>query len=344
MDKYSLNATHLPADIGLPPTAPGTEIPSFTFVGIQLEQVRHLIHDYLADSAGSVDVKPLFDYVTAQHGKMLRPGLVLLSGGCCGKITDTHITVAAIVEMVHNATLLHDDVVDDGQIRRGTPTINKLWGNESAVLLGDYLLSRVFKMSADLEPPIAKIIATIAVRVCDGELRQALQRNNWRLSEAEYIDIITEKSAVFFSGCCRLGAILAGAPNAQVSALTDFGLDIGIAFQITDDLLDITGSQNQLGKNTDKDAVKSRLTLPVIHLLSVLDQTTRKKAHDLLHSSAQSKDTLKEMLFSFGSLTYARDKALEFVARATEHLNDVPSSAAKDALIEVAHFTAQRTV
>jgi octaprenyl-diphosphate synthase len=275
---------------------------------------------------------------------MLRSGLVLLSGCGCGKITDTHVTVAAIVEMIHNATLLHDDVVDDGQIRRGAPTINRLWGNESAVLLGDYLLGRVFKMSADLEPPIAKIIATIAVRVCDGELRQALQRDNWQLSEAEYIDIITGKSAAFFSGCCQLGAILADAPDAQVGALADFGLDSGIAFQITDDLLDITGSQNQLGKNTNKDAVKSRLTLPVIHLLSVLDQTTKKKVHDLLHSPAQSKDALKEMLVSFGSLNYARDKACQFVAKAIERLNDVPSGAAREALIEVAQFTAHRAV
>jgi len=165
--------------------------------------------------------------------------------------------------MIHSATLLHDDVIDDGQRRRGAPTINSLCGNESAVLLGDFVLSRVFKMAAGFEPAVATVIAQTAVRVCEGELRQVIQKRNWQLDEAAYIDIITEKSAAFFSGCCRIGAMLAHAPDDAAEALSRYGLYAGIAFQITDDVLDITGDEEQMGKGARNDFETSKLTLAV---------------------------------------------------------------------------------
>jgi octaprenyl-diphosphate synthase len=244
--------------------------------------------------------------------------------------------------MVHNATLLHDDVIDDGQTRRGLPTINSLWGNESAVLLGDYLLSRVFKMSAELQPDIAKSIAEIAVRVCKGELRQVVQRQNRQLTEQEYIDIITDKSAAFFSGCCRLGALLAQADENQVRALERFGLNSGIAFQITDDLLDITGDQKQTGKSPDSDVAQSTLTLPVIHLLNTVDGTTRTEVLVLLGAPARSRKALRQMLTSFGSLKYAQGKARQYVDKAVECLSDFPDNSAKESLISTAEFMADR--
>ncbi len=282
----------------------------------------------------------MLECVSTRSGKMLRPGLVLLAGRCCGKITDEHIRVAAIVEMIHNATLLHDDVIDEGQKRRGLPTINSLWGNESAVLLGDFLLSRAFKMCAELEPQVARVIAATAIRVCEGELRQVSQRQNWQLSESEYIDIITEKSAALFSSCCYLGGLLARASETQVQSLADFGLNAGIAFQITDDLLDIIGDENKTGKTLGSDVSKHKLTLAVIHLLGAVEEGEKSAVKSKLNAVGESKEALAEMLRCYGSLEYARRRAQEFVGRAVAALAGLKESDAKEALIETARFMA----
>jgi len=304
-----------------------------------LGQVGELIDKQLTVPAKAGDIKPLLECVSTRSGKMLRPGLVLLAGGCCGKITDEHIRVAAIVEMIHNATLLHDDVIDEGQKRRGLPTANSLWGNESAVLLGDFLLSRAFKMCAELEPQVARVIAATAIRVCEGELRQVSQRQNWQLGESEYIDIITEKSAALFSGCCYLGGLLARASKAQVQSLADFGLNAGIAFQITDDLLDIIGDENKTGKTLGSDVSKHKLTLAVIHLLGAVDDPA-----PIRQSLSSIGVGLAEMLSRYGSLEYARGRAQEFVDRAVGALASLKESDAKGALIETAKFMAGRVV
>ncbi len=318
---------------------PLSGIPAFGLIDCQLGRVRELIDKQLTVPTKAGDIKPLLEYVSTRSGKMLRPGLVLLAGGCCGKITDEHIRVAAIVEMIHNATLLHDDVIDEGQKRRGLPTANSLWGNESAVLLGDFLLSRAFKMCAELEPQVARVIAATAIRVCEGELRQVSQRRNWQLSESEYIDIITEKSAALFSGCCYLGGLLARESKAQVQSLAVFGLNAGIAFQITDDLLDIIGDENKTGKTLGSDVSKRKLTLAVIHLLGAVDDPA-----PIRQSLSSIGAGLAEMLSRYGSLEYARGRAQEFVDRAVGALAGLKESDAKGALIETAKFMAGRVV
>ena len=292
---------------------PQSRVPSFRLIDDKLGQVKGLIDEQLAETREPV--RRLLRCTNIHSGKMIRPGLVLLSyrvvrpfasledrDGSCGKALTAEnaekklelkdsaasgdsavsenlrnaqydaIRIAAIVELIHNATLLHDDVIDGGQKRRGLPTVNSLCGNESAVLLGDFLLSRVFKMCAELKPEIINIIAGTVVRVCEGELRQMAQRQNWQLSESEYIDIITEKSAALFSSCCLLGGLLAGASETQVRSLACFGLNAGIAFQITDDLLDIIGDESKTGKTLGSDVDKNKLTLAVIHLLRTVDE------------------------------------------------------------------------
>jgi octaprenyl-diphosphate synthase len=258
---------------------------AFSIIAEELAQVRSLIERELLDC--SEPVRGLAAYVSSSKGKMVRPGLVLLSGLACGKVTEKHIRAAAIVEMIHNATLLHDDVVDEGKSRRGVPTLNSMQGNESAVLLGDFLLSRVFRMCMGLGRRAAEVIASFAARTCEGELRQIAQRGNWRLSESEYIEIIAEKTAAMFSGACVLGAMLAGAGKSQVQMLADYGRKTGIAFQITDDLLDLIGDETQTGKQVGNDLDKNKLTLPVIHFLQVADEANRGETEKLLcHDSA----------------------------------------------------------
>jgi len=323
--------------------APWREIPSFAGIDSQLGQVNDLIRRSLAGDGVAVELSSLFDHASACTGKLLRPGLVLLAGQCFGPLTENHLRVGAIVEMIHHATLLHDDVIDDGHLRRGVPTVNRLWGNESAVLLGDFVLSRVFRMAADLEGSIAKVIAHTAIRVCEGELRQIVQRRNWRLNETQYIEIIAEKSASFFSGCCRLGAMLSHAQEGHIEAAARFGLNAGIAFQMADDLLDITGDEAQTGKTGRRDVAKDKLTLAVIHLLDTIEEGERSRVQAMLESGNESRRELAEMLRRRGSLQYAQKRAGQYVEEAIRAAAELPAGQARDALIETARFMADRT-
>ncbi|HUW20487.1 MAG TPA: polyprenyl synthetase family protein [Sedimentisphaerales bacterium] len=317
------------------------KVPPFRLIDDELGRVRELINGQLG-GGDKTDVSRLLGDFNSSSGKMLRPGLVLLAGAACGKITDKHIGVAAIAEVIHNATLLHDDVIDDGQKRRGRPTVNSLWGNERAVLLGDFLLSRVFQMCADLEPEIIRAIAAATVRICEGELRQTIQGRNRQLSESEYIDIITDKSAALFSCCCYLGGLLAGAGEKRARCLADFGLNLGIAFQITDDLLDIIGDEGKTGKTLGSDVDKNKLTLALIHLLRVMEANDKSVLKVKLDAAGESKEALAEMLRGYGSLEYAHSRAEEFVIKAIAGLAELEESDAKDALIETAGYIGRR--
>jgi len=386
-------------------------VPSFRLINEELRQVKRLIDGQLVEARQPV--RRLLRCANIHGGKMIRPGLVLLSyravrdGSCAEGLTakiventeksqklmksatsgglavsenqrDTQyeaICVAAIVELIHNATLLHDDVIDGGQKRRGKPTVNSMCGNESAVLLGDFLLSKAFKICAKLDPEVTNIVASTAVRVCEGELGQIAQRQNWQLSESEYIDIITEKSASLFSSCCMLGGLLGGASEAQIQSLADFGLNAGIAFQITDDLLDIIGDESKTGKTLGSDIDKNKLTLAVIHLLRAVDEEEKSAvinsylvnpvrdsmARDnvvqkrgiskgLNHEACLERDarcekeSLAEMLERFGSLKYAYGRAQEFVTKALNALTDLEEGEAIEAVIKTAKFIGERAI
>jgi octaprenyl-diphosphate synthase len=335
-----------PTHTDIPAFTQQNYIPTFYLIDEELNRVKNLIKKQLTVTTGQGDISSLLEHVYNRSGKMVRPGLVLLAGRCCGKITDEHINVAAIVEMIHNATLLHDDVIDEGKQRRGLPTVNSLWGNESAVLLGDFLLSQVFKMCAELESKVARVVAAAAARLCEGELRQVVQKNFWQLSEPEYLDLITEKSAVLFSSSCYLGGQLAGAGESQVKSLADFGLNAGIAFQITDDLLDIVGDESKTGKTLGSDIDKHKLTLALIHLL----KTTNGRGKNAIIESfldrtedQYDKNALIKMLDRSGSLRYARSRAQDFIAAAKQALSSLKQSDARDALMRTADFMASRT-
>jgi octaprenyl-diphosphate synthase len=328
--------------MNMPKNIPGKGIPSFRRIDLPLRQVRCLIYQSLETHGTQAELASFFDHLRAGSGKMLRPGMVLLAGECFGALTDAHLQVSAMVEMIHHATLLHDDVLDEGCKRRGIPTANYLWGNESAVLLGDFLLSQVFRMAAELDSPVARILAQTAARVCEGELRQTVHKRNWQLSEAQYLEIITEKSASFFGGCCRLGAMLSQADEGQIEAVAQFGLLAGIAFQITDDLLDIAGDESHTGKTLQSDFAKDKPTLAVIHVLRTLDAARQGEVRVLLESPDGTGRELAVMLERAGSLRYAREQAAAYVARAIQALAEVPSSPAKEALIETARFMANR--
>ncbi len=312
--------------------------PGFELIRDDLARVKQMIDEQLVAGCGETVVDRLLESFKNRSGKMLRPGLLLLAGASCGEITDKHIRTAAIIEMIHNATLLHDDVIDEGQRRRGRPTVNSLWGNASAVLLGDFLLSRVFEMCADLEPQVIEAIAVAAGRTCEGELRQIMQSHNWQLSESDYIDIITAKSAALFSCSCFLGGLLAGADEPIARRLADFGQNVGIAFQITDDLLDIVGTEGGTGKTLGSDVDKNKLTLALIHLLRSVDESERDLVKKRLSAGPHGREARLEMLKSYGSLDYAASRAQDFVSKAIAALADLGGSDAKEALVHTARF------
>ena len=316
----------------------------FAPVASGLSAVKESISKQLASSADSPAISRLIESFDS-YGKMLRAAMVLLSAKACGgKISAEHIKIAAIIEMIHNATLLHDDVIDAGQKRRGKQTVNILWGNESAVLLGDLLLSQVFKMCTDLPPEVNRIIADTTARTCKGEIRQLAERQNSRLIETDYIDIITEKTAVIFSGSCYLGGLLAESNQRQLGQLRDFGLNLGIAFQITDDLLDITGDENKTGKTLGGDVDKNKLTLPMIHMLTTAGQSEKAKILDCCfkNNAVCDRKKLIEMLTSSGSLEYAKNRVEAFVQKAANAIADLEETDAKVALIEIANFIVGR--
>jgi octaprenyl-diphosphate synthase len=323
--------------------AAGRSLHSFSIIETELARVRALVEGDLSDCREPVRV--MTACVNAGQGKMIRPGLVLLSGLACGGITEKHIRAAAIFEMIHNATLLHDDVIDESQSRRGAPTVNSIHGNESAVLLGDFLLGKVIKMCVGLGYKVSEIIAAASIRTCEGELRQISQRGNWSLSEPEYIEIIAGKTAALFEGACAAGAVLAGTGESTVHTLASYGRNVGIAFQITDDLLDLVGEQDKTGKPAGNDLDRDKLTLPLIHLLKTAGETEKQKAKQILsrQNVNAGRMELVETLNVYGSIEYARKRAEEFVGQAITAAAAFGDNAGSKSLVETARFIVGRT-
>lgn len=307
---------------------------NFTTVQHCLDQVRDCISQNLClpdDALGQMIAS--FDSCS---GKMLRPALLLLSAKLCGDISQNHIKVASIIEMLHNATLIHDDVIDDGQIRRSEPTINSLHGNEQAVLIGDFFLTNIFSMCAKLETEIVTIISDVAKKVCIGELKQTTQRNNFQLTEDQYIEMITEKSASIFSASCLLGAIISKADIQKQNLLKSFGSNFGIAFQIADDLEDILGEENLSGKTLGTDAKKAKLTLPLIHMLSKMTPDEKADFIKQISNSSDSCQLIRTTMKKSGSIEYVHRCINEYLENAAAALDSFPPTPAKDALIETA--------
>lgn len=312
----------------------------FGIITDELNQVGKFISEQMVTSSEAINA--LIAPIASRSGKMLRPAIVLLSGKSCGALSMTHIKTAAVIELIHIATLLHDDVLDEAKSRRNAVTINVLSGNETAVLLGDFLLSKVFAICVRLQPPqIATALADTTVRICYGELTQNTQRHNWQLSRQEYLDIVMEKTAALFASCCYLGGLAANAQPKQLTALSDFGLKIGIAFQITDDLLDIIGNEDNIGKTLGTDLAKRKLTMPIIHLLSTAD--AGKKAMLInKFSTADRPQKLLDLLEEAGSIKYTRSMARRFCTGAKDSIKLLPDPEAKKALFKIADYVAER--
>jgi octaprenyl-diphosphate synthase len=289
-------------------------------------------------------VQQLVDHCADFRGKRLRPALVLLTGQACGALRPAHPVLAAVVEMIHTATLVHDDILDESLIRRHAATVNAEWGNEAAVLLGDYLFTHAFHLAASLESTLAcRWIGRATNLVCEGELQQVHNRGNLDLDEDAYFAIIRGKTAELTAVSCRLGAQYAGAPGATVDALESYGRNLGIAFQIADDVLDIWGDERTTGKSLGTDLEKQKLTLPLIRLLAVAPPATAARVRALLADARpESRRALRPDLEQSGALEYAWDRARHCAARAVADLDVLDESPARTILRSLGHYVVRR--
>ena len=311
----------------------------------QLAAVERLFQAELCSDLPCVNA--LVKHVSRFHGKMLRPCLVLLSARACAPTADpgeTHVTLATVVEMVHMATLVHDDVLDEAELRRKGATINHLRGNEAAVLLGDYLISHSYHLCSSLDSQFAaRLIARTTNTVCEGELLQIDHRNDIDLDEETYLQIITRKTASLTATCCLLGAKYAGASEVTASQLELYGLSLGTAFQIQDDILDIVGDPSTVGKTLGIDVEKGKMTLPMIHFMRTAPFEHRELLRSLLRSNDGDKlERIRNLILPSKSIQYARDKARKLVDRARSCLTTLPESDAKRTLDLMAEFVVSR--
>jgi octaprenyl-diphosphate synthase len=288
-------------------------------------------------------VQQLVDHCADFRGKRLRPALVLLTARACGQVTPAHPVLAAVVEMIHTATLVHDDILDEAVIRRHAATINAEWGNESAVLLGDYLFTHAFHLAASLESTLAcRWIGRATNLVCEGELQQVHNRGNLDLDEPAYFAIIQGKTAELTAVSCRLGAHYSGSAPAVVEAMEGYGRNLGIAFQIADDVLDLWGEERQTGKSLGTDLKKQKLTLPLIRLLATAPAQVAAQVRRLLAEPEPDRQALRGYLDSSDALDYSWDLARQHAAQSLAALDGLAESPAKAVLRSLTHYVVRR--
>lgn len=306
----------------------------------ELDEVEQLLRAQLTSAYPFVD--QLAKHGFRLGGKRMRPALVLLSARAAGEVRPAHISAAAMVELIHTATLIHDDVLDEAQVRRHVETVNASWGNETSVLLGDLLFARALGLLAALDQYATRAIGQAAQTVCEGELRQIGSRGDFDLSEDEYFSIIADKTAALTACCCELGAYYAGAPAETCRSLWQFGHDLGVAFQIADDLLDLLGDEAQVGKSLGTDLAKQKPTLPLIRLLAQADAPARAEMIATLGRSGNHRqETFRALLNGSDAVAYARQKAQQYVERAKAALVGLKADAVA-ALGGLAEFSVNR--
>ena len=276
-------------------------------------------------------------YACQSNGKRLRPALALLAGGATGGIAPAHIELAVVLELIHAATLVHDDIIDNAEMRRGLPTTNTKWGNAISVLLGDCLFAHALKISTSFEKPdVSRHIASAASDVCSGEIIQTQRRFDLKLSVADYFRIIEMKTAALFSAATELGAMLNDAPESTVCALRDFGLKFGTAYQIYDDCLDIAGNETSAGKTLGTDLKKGKLTLPVLNLLHGASGTRHERfCESILRGEPEDAQILAVAARCEGALRSAIFTARDLLVEAQGELVGLPQTPHAFALHEL---------
>lgn len=303
-----------------------------------------LIHERMGSSATLIP--DLARYLVDSGGKRLRPLLTLAAASACGHTGTMHIRLAAAVEFIHTATLLHDDVVDASSLRRGKLSANMVWGNKPSILVGDFLLSRAFQLMVETgDMAVLHILANASAVIAEGEVLQLKSTNNLATTEDDYLIIVGAKTAALFAASAEAGATIAAAPTERVSALKAFGHNLGVAFQLVDDALDYSGRQAQMGKSVGDDFREAKVTLPVILAYKRADDDAKRFWQRTIQLGQQRDGDLQraiDYIEHTGAIAEARDQARRYARQACRALNVLPSSALKESLTAVAEFCVSR--
>jgi len=311
------------------------------------DDLRAVEREFARHVQSQVAVIPAIgNYVKDGGGKRIRPAVLLMAARMAGYTGERAVLYASVLEFIHTATLVHDDIIDEAELRRGRDAAHTRWGNHLAVLFGDFLYLKSMWLALtqdDLE--IIRLLCDVTLRIVEGEIYQLTKKGVVDLSEEEHLDIVRRKTAYLFAGCARIGGMLAPITTEQQEALWDYGLHIGMAFQLVDDLLDFTGDEAALGKPVGGDLREGKMTLPVIHLLARgdgrADTLVRKivREQDVTHDDWRD---LRMLLAQTRSIDYAQSTAVEFVERAKRALRAFPPSAARDALLFLPDYVLSR--
>jgi octaprenyl-diphosphate synthase len=309
----------------------------------QMREVEERIYSDL--SPADKRLSDLVYHVSKIQGKRLRPALLLLSGQSSGGLIPQHIDLAVVVELIHTATLVHDDIIDEAVVRRHVETMNTKWGSKISILFGDYLFSRAYTILSAMDSQVATIIMSQTINIlCEGEMVQLLRCYDAEVTESEYLSIIERKTASLCAASCKLGAISSGANRKQTEALANYGSKIGMAFQIIDDCLDVMGKEEEMGKPVNLDAQGGKLTLPFIRLVDKLPTDRRESTLELIfqNNCKDSKAAIVDLLEEHDAVDYAYDTARELIKKAQEELSVIPDSAYKTSLLELGDYVVSR--
>jgi len=289
-------------------------------------------------------VNQIAEYIISAGGKRIRPALVLLMARAFGYTGTRHHDLAAVVEFIHTATLLHDDVVDESSLRRGRQTANALFGNAASVLVGDFVYSRAFQMMVSVDDMrVMRILSDATNVIAEGEVLQLLNMHDPDVTEARYLQVIRSKTAKLFEAAAQLGALIAGASEQEVDAAAEYGRSLGTAFQLIDDVLDYSGNADDIGKNVGDDLREGKPTLPLIHLMH--NGTTEQRAlvrSCIEQGDEQHFDVILAAISSSGALDYTRTEAEKAATRASEAIAGLPDSQYKTSLLDLCTFAVDR--
>ncbi|HEV7746852.1 MAG TPA: polyprenyl synthetase family protein [Pyrinomonadaceae bacterium] len=317
----------------------------FSIIAAELVQVET---EFERQARSNVQVIAyLADYLRESGGKRVRPALTVLSNYAVGGDGSRYnsIRMATVMEFLHTATLVHDDIIDSADTRRNRPTVNALYGNETAVLMGDWLYMSAFETSlAERSLPILDILTRVTRKMTEGELLQLTTLGRTDVSEQQYLDIIQRKTAFLFSACCEIGAILGGANATEQSALSDYGMDLGMTFQLTDDLLDFTSTDDALGKSAGVDLLGGKVTLPLIYLLAA-EPAAREMIQtpmDQKNYDGISRSELHKAVERVGAVERARVRADQYATAARAALDVLPESEFRDSLAAIPTYVLDR--
>ncbi|MDX1696786.1 MAG: octaprenyl diphosphate synthase [Thiohalobacterales bacterium] len=308
-----------------------------------LEAVNALIRSSLKSDVALIN--QLSHYIVNSGGKRLRPMLVLLSANACRYNGEQHINLAAVIEFIHTATLLHDDVVDASQLRRGNMTANAVWGNEASVLVGDFLYSRAFEMMVEANNMrIMEIMSHTTNTIAEGEVLQLLNCHDADTSESSYMDVVRRKTARLFEAAAQIGAVLGEQPASIETALASYGLHLGVCFQLIDDVLDYSAAPEDTGKNVGDDLAEGKPTLPLIHAIHRGTPSQAKLIRRAIENGGHDNmQAVCAIIESTGGIPYTADAARREADLAIAALDPLPDSVYKDALYSLAEFSVDRT-